>query len=343
MLSGGAVATVFGQGCQRGDVGRSSTALSPQNNVANAARFCSSEVLKPQLNAESTYEDQLEFNVVTIDPNNSMCAIERRQNTYQTENLGNGITLDLMSVPAGTFTMGSPEYEIQRFDNESPQRDVTITKFWIGKYPVTQAQWTAVADLPKVKDSLDPDPSYFKGDKRPVEQIRWYDAVEFCQRLSQHTGKAYRLPSEAEWEYACRAGTTTPFHFGHTITPDLANYFGTTPYGQYGARGIYREQTTAVGSFNMANTWGLYDMHGNVQEWCLDYVQESYQGAPTDGTAWLIGGDNTARMTRGGSWNYFPALCRSASRMGAQADAQPSLYAHTQTYKFVGFRVVCTI
>lgn len=141
---------------------------------------------------------------------------------------------------------------------------------------------------------LDADPSNFKGDKRPVEQVSWYDAVEFCDRLTAHTKRAYSLPSEAEWEYACRAGTRTPFHFGETITTDLANYRGTDNEeykwsGSYGPgpKGIYREQITEVGSFGVANAFGLYDMHGNVWEWCLDDWHDNYEGAPTDGSAWL--------------------------------------------------------
>ena len=122
--------------------------------------------------------------------------------------------------------MGSPEDERERYSNESPQHEVTVKSFFMGKYPVTQAQWKVVAALPQVNRKLNPDPSIFKGNDRPVETVSWYYAVEFCDRLSKLTGKSYRLPSEAEWEYACRAGTTTPFHFGKIITTDLANYNG---------------------------------------------------------------------------------------------------------------------
>jgi formylglycine-generating enzyme required for sulfatase activity len=180
---------------------------------------------------------------------------------------------------------------------------VKVSPFLMGRYPVTQAQWRAVASLAKVERDLNPEPSYFKGDSRPVEQISWYEAVEFCQRLSRATGKEYRLPSEAEWEYACRAGTETPYHFGQKIFPALANYIET-------ARG----RTTPVGRFQVANAFGLYDLHGNVWEWCEDHWHDDYKGAPTDGRAWLSDNENNYRLLRGGSWNYYPLFCRSADR-----------------------------
>jgi formylglycine-generating enzyme required for sulfatase activity len=156
-------------------------------------------------------------------------------------------------------------------------------------------------------------------DERPVEHVSWHDAMEFCARLSQRTGRRYTLPSEAQWEYACRAGTTTPFHFGETITSELANYDASSTYGN-GPKGVYRKQTTPVGLFP-ANAWGLQDMHGNVWEWCLDYWHESYEGAPEDGRPWLEGeglkGDESSersRLLRGGSWFNRPRGCRSAFR-----------------------------
>ncbi len=183
------------------------------------------------------------------------------------ERLSDQVTLEMIAIPGGTFMMGTDDEEIERlckkyntnwFRHESPQHQVTVQPFFMGKYPVTQAQWKAIAernDL-KVERDLKPDPSRFKGDNRPVERVNWFDAVEFCLRLSKLTGRAYRLPSEAEWEYACRAGTTTPFYFGDTITTDLANYRGTdweyqgTVYpGNYDQepKGIFREKTTDVG------------------------------------------------------------------------------------------------
>jgi formylglycine-generating enzyme required for sulfatase activity len=204
----------------------------------------------------------------------------------------------MVAIPGGTFLMGSPESEPERSDRESPQHTVTIQPFFMGKFPVTQAQWQVVASLPKVNIDLKSDPSYFKGANRPVEQVFRDNAVEFCRRLSKATGREYRLPSEAEWEYACRAGTTTPFHFGETITTDLANYDGDSTYGS-GSKGQSREQTTDVGSFP-ANAFGLHDMHGNLLEWCQDTWHKNYNGAPTDGSAWVDENANE-RILRGGA------------------------------------------
>ena len=256
------------------------------------------------------------------------------------QDLANDTQLEMMLVPGGTFIMGSPPEELGHQEDESPQHSVTVQPFFIGKYQVTQAQWRFVAHLPQVNKELNPDPSNFKGDgstsltnHRPVEQVSWEDAVEFCDRLSQYTGRTYRLPSEAEWEYACRAGTTTPFHFGETITTDLANYDGDYAYGQ-GPKGVDRGETTAVGSFGVANNFGLYDMHGNVYEWCQDHWHNNYEGAPTDGSAWLSNKkDSNRRLLRGGSWYDYPAYCRSASRYDLNlGNFDPD----------IGFRVVCS-
>jgi formylglycine-generating enzyme required for sulfatase activity len=256
------------------------------------------------------------------------------------EDLGNGVQLEMTLIPAGEFLMGSPEDEPERRENESPQHRVSVPQFFLGTYPVTQAQWRAVANLPKyerdpstkLRASLNPNPSEFSGDNRPVERVSWYDAVEFCQRLSQHTGRDYRLPSEAEWEYACRAGTQTPFYFGETIATDLANYNGDYVYGR-GKKGEYRQETTDVGSFP-ANRFGLFDMHGNVWEWCADDWHNNYEGAPTDGSAWIDNKEkkDSRKLLRGGSWNVDPLLCRSALRDWRQT---------VITYHVNGFRVAC--
>jgi formylglycine-generating enzyme required for sulfatase activity len=250
---------------------------------------------------------------------------------YFTEDLGNGIELEMVLIPGGTFTMGSPKEELNSSEDERPQHQVTIKPFCFGKYPVTQAQWQAIAALPQVNLELKPNPSRFKGANRPVESVSWRDAVEFCDRLSNHTQRPYRLPSEAEWEYACRAGTTTPFHFGETITTDLANYNGNYTYGN-GSKGVYREETTEVGSFKIANEFGLYDMHGNVWEWCQDDWHNNYEDVPTDGSAWISDDAKSDKLLRGGSWFDFPDYCRSASR--ASDDAGFGLNRD-------GFRVVC--
>ena len=231
------------------------------------------------------------------------------QNLCFDELLPGNVSLRMMQIQGGRFMMGSPDAELERSDSEGPQHQVTVPSFYMGKYPITQAQWQAVAGLERVGRKLEPNPSSFKGVDHPVESIPWYDAVEFCDRLSRHTKRTYSLPTEAEWEYACRAGTTTPFHFGETISTDLANYRGTDneeqgwpgSYG-YGPKGVYRKETTPVEQFDVANAWGLCDMHGNVWEWCLDYWHNNYEGAPTDGSAWIEEGDSTFRVLRGGSW-----------------------------------------
>jgi formylglycine-generating enzyme required for sulfatase activity len=262
---------------------------------------------------------------IEINPSRGRCEFFR-------ENLGNGVILEMVAIPGDKFLMGSPDSKPKRLDRESPQHIVTIKPFFIGKFIVTQSQWKAVAALPKVNIDLNPNPSYFKGDNRPVEQVSWDDAIEFCARLSKKTEKTYRLPSEAEWEYACRAGTSTPFYFGETITTNLANYDGNYTYGS-AAKGEYRKQTTDVGKFP-ANSFGLFDMHGNIWEWCQDEWHGNYNGAPKDGSAWLIDNDNKNRLLRGGSWINAPRNCRSAFR---------SCNALGNRDSNVGFRVVMVL
>ena len=222
------------------------------------------------------------------------------------------IAITMLQIPAGEFQMGSPSKENDRYESEGPQHRVHLQSFFLGQTPVTQAQWKLVAGWPKLEVNLNPNPSRFKGANRPVEQVSWEETMEFCRRLSQRTKLSYTLPSEAQWEYACRAGTTTPFAFGDTLTPDIANYDGNHTYGS-GPKGTYREKTTDVGSF-LANAWGLQDMHGNVWEWCLDHWHENYEGAPSDGSPWVNGGDEAARLQRGGGWFNTPRDCRSACR-----------------------------
>ena len=265
----------------------------------------------------------------------------KRSGKHFIESLSDEIGLDMVLIPGGKFLMGAPEDELESLDQERPQHEVSVPSFFIGRYPVTQAQWRIVAKWSQVERSLNPEPSYFKGDNRPVEQVSWEEAVEFCQRLLAETGRTYRLPSEAEWEYACRAGTTTPFHFGETISDELANYAaqdlksGDTLYkGTYG-RGIegkYRQKTTEVGIFP-PNNFGLHDMHGNVWEWCEDDWHDSYKGAPKDGRAWLEANRTEGyKLLRGGSWYRHPRYCRSAYRNFNTRD--------DRTYH-LGFRVCC--
>ncbi len=232
-------------------------------------------------------------------------------------------SIQLVSIPGGTFLMGSSEGELDRTGSESPVHVVEIRPLLLGRYPVTQAQWRAVARLEKVEIYLYPEPSRFEGDRLPVEQVSWLEAKEFCNRLSRLSDCHYRLPTEAEWEYACRAGTTTPFHFGETITTDLANYRSTDisleSSGSYGLKGEYREATTPVGYFNADNSFGIGDAYGNVWEWYEDDLHTNYTGAPTDGRAWVDSeGDRKGKykVIRGSSWFATPEYCRSACREG---------------------------
>ena len=274
-------------------------------------------------NPKSTEPSLNSNEVVTVNASGKIINRQPLNAKYFTEDLGNSVTLEMAEIPGGGFLMGSPADEKQRLDTESPQHKVTVKPFFMGKFAVTQAQYQAI---------MGNNPSNFKGEKRPVEQVSWNDATEFCQKLTEKTGRTYRLPSEAEWEYACRAGTTTPFHFGETITTKLANYNGTNTYANE-PKGEYRQETIEVGSFPR-NAFGLCDMHGNVWEWCQDTWHDNYNGAPTDGSAWIENGNDPRRVLRGGSWLLNPALCRSAYRLLNFPD--------DDTYGF-GLRVVCGV
>jgi formylglycine-generating enzyme required for sulfatase activity len=265
---------------------------------------------------------------------------------YFVEDLGHDVGLDMLAIPGGSFVMGAPENEESSTDIERPQYQVNIQSFYMGRYPVTQAQWYVVAAMKKIERELEPKPAEFPGENRPVENVSWLDVQEFCKRLSRYTGKAYRLPSEAEWEYACRAGTNTPFYFGETIGTKVANYRGkngeledATHSGKYGngIKGEFREKTTPVNSFP-ANAWGLHDMHGNVYEWCEDDLHHNYHensGVPTDGSAWIeqYSRSQLPKMLRGGSWLSYPQDCRSAFR---------NVYYPDRRNYLVGFRIVCS-
>jgi formylglycine-generating enzyme required for sulfatase activity len=285
----------------------------------------------------------------------------RRRSQGYREGLTPELGLTMLWIPPGRFWMGSPPEEPDRSDAEGPQRLVQLQGFFLGQTPVTQAQWRAVAqwqprDGERWGQELQANPSRFQAkdaadeqqrevfgefrlldgetstDQRPVEQVSWHDAMEFCNRLSQRFGRRYTLPSEAQWEYACRAGTTAPFHFGDTITSKLANYDASVSYGD-GPTGEYRQQTTAVVSFP-ANGWGLYDMHGNVWEWCTDHWHDTYEGASEDEQPWIdeSAGKNHARLLRGGAWVRSPKDLRSASRSNHHPDNR---------FIYVGFRVCC--
>jgi len=237
-----------------------------------------------------------------------MSQLLRWQSTTQAflERLGQGQTLTMVRIPAGRFEMGSPEGELGRDDDEGRVHTVELQEFLMASTPITQAQWREVAGWQPLP-----------GEDEQAEPIHWEEAMAFCRRLSQRTGRHYTLPSEAQWEYACRAGSRTPYAFGSDLASELANLSLSTPVGRY-----------------PANAWGLHDMHGNVWEWCLDHWHDSYVGAPTDGSAWMdANAPATAeRVLRGGSWSHAPVEGRSACRRRLSAPARDPA---------VGFRVVC--
>ena len=257
-------------------------------------------------NAEQSTKQALKvftFPVILVNARGEEIDRYERQAQFLNFELGNDVTIDFVSIPEGKFLMGSPVDEEGHKPNESPQRQIQVSSLFVGKYPVTQAQWQAV---------MKSNPSSMKILNLPVESVSWHDCVQFCEKVSSIIGQECRLPSEAEWEYACRAGTTTPFHFGETLTTDLANYNGNYIYSS-GSQGIYRAQMTQVGSFP-ANAFGLYDMHGQVWEWCADTWYENYQLKASDGSAWLDEAYSQSRLVRGGSWVNSPNQARSAYR-----------------------------
>ena len=232
--------------------------------------------------------------------------------------------MDLMGIPGGKYLMGSPENEPERANDEGPQHSVSIRPFLLGKYPVTQAQWKAI---------MKNNPSRFTEDEEnPVERVSWFDCINFCVRLSEKLGREFRLPTEAEWEYAARAKTTTPFFFGETITTELANYNGEYTYG-IEAEGEYRHKTTKVGSFS-PNRFGLYDLHGNVAEWCEDTWHDNYQEAPTNGDSWVEEDHSLEKVLRGGSWLHLPGSCRSSQRLSSTVNSKSDAF---------GFRIASSV
>ena len=256
-----------------------------------------------------------------------------RERTYHTaklysENLDDWQKLSMVYIPQGKFIMGASVKEKDSSDRERPVHQVKVKDFFIGEYPITQIQWRKVVRLPQINRELKSNPSHFKGNNRPVESVSWLEAMEFCDRLSAHTGKQYRLPSEAEWEYACRGNTRTPFAYGDTLTSELADYASTYAYAAE-TGSAYRQGTTDVGTF-MPNAFGLYDLHGNVREWCADSWHENYHGAPNNSKAWNKRGNKAWRTLRGGSWANKPSHCRSAHRSG---------YPENLLNRAIGFRV----
>jgi formylglycine-generating enzyme required for sulfatase activity len=300
---------------------------------------------------EEEYRQKLNNNLQEQQRQQEAEILKRQQSKEELAlDLGNGVTLDLVRIPAGKFMMGMPADErkialengkkynwsnVETYlDWSMPQHEVKVPSFLMGKYTVTNAQWQAIMGT-KPSESSD---VKFQGENQPVINVSWDDAKEFCKKLSEKIQKNVRLPSEAEWEYACRAGTTNAFHFGETITPELVNYDGNYPYGD-APKGEYRQQTVDVDSFS-PNAWGLYQMHGNVWEWCLDEWHGDYSAKPDDlkrngnkpwGDISVNDNDNRSRLLRGGSWYRYAWLCRSAHRRGNFATVQGDMF---------GFRVV---
>jgi formylglycine-generating enzyme required for sulfatase activity len=273
---------------------------------------------------EGTFMETLQtvsFSTPTLNEKGEVIALTHHAAEQFTEDLGNGISLDMIVISSGIFKMGSLPQRSSL--DEQSQHLVSIRSFMMGKFLITQGQWKAVmGKLP---------PCRFKGDKLPVERVSWNDALKFCQRLSEKTGRVYQLPSETQWEYACRAGTSTPFSFGETLTSDIANFNGEHIFRDE-PRGIYFHATSEGGIFP-PNAFGLYDMHGNLWEWCADNWLDDYSSSPRDSSSYQ-NKNSRYRVARGGSWHEPASLCRSAARLRVlQSDAE----------EFIGFRVVCNI
>ncbi len=266
----------------------------------------------------SALQKALEVDEVVIDPPVSSPVVTNplqpkpagKPHQHFTESLPGGVRLDMVAIPGGSFMMGS-----KTFGSSQPIHGVTLKPFFIGKYPVTQAQWKAV---------MGNNPSHFKGDDLPVERVSWDDAREFCRKLSQMAGKEYRLPSEAEWEFAARAGSPGDYCFGNdeSLLPGYA-WFERNSGGK----------THSVGQ-KKPNNWGLHDVHGNVWEWCEDGWHDNYEGAPADGSAWVDGGDQSYRHLRGGSWGD--------SQDGARAVSRDYYDPNSRSFG-IGFRVVSAV
>jgi eukaryotic-like serine/threonine-protein kinase len=269
---------------------------------------------------------------------------------YYREYLNDEVSLDMIYIPAGSFMMGAPDDEEGSENFERPQHLVTLSAFHMSRFPITQAQYQSVM--------MDFHKSKFIGHNLPVDNISWEQANNFCQQLSQKCGRDYTLPSESQWEYACRAGTTTPFYFGRTINTDVVNYDGNNNYGnRVKGFNIYRQKTTEVGQFP-PNSFGLSDMHGNIWEWCEDNSHPNYINAPTDGTPWVNKEDLNSHILRGGFWYNAAHDCRSAARSGYREDIEqnevstPAPIQHgthmtitlrpSKSFHHCGLRVVCS-
>jgi len=236
--------------------------------------------------------------------------------SIHTETLPNGFSFDMIPIEGGTFTMGNNESE---HEDEKPAHPVTVPDFYLGKYPVTQALWQAVM-------GKENNPSYFKGLNRPVESVSWDDTQVFLEKLKEQTGKTYRLPSEAEWEYAARGGKPSPSGAGG----QSGAYAGGNKLKEVGWYNDNSHGETKPVGMKLPNELGLYDMSGNVWEWCADVWHDNYDHAPADGSAWLTGGDQGRRVVRGGSWYDDDYYCRVSYR---------DYYYTDDWYYSIGFRL----
>lgn len=298
--------------------------------TAEGATGCVSiPVASIEMREQETYNKNAEESGFIQQERREQIRIPNRQSDYQ-ERLIGGSIIEMVAIPAGSFLMGTSTEDIEKvlgletwftrsevakwLRTEMPQHRVTIPEFYMSRTPITQEQWQAV---------MQTNPSHFSALRRPVESISWWDAVEFCDRLSEMTNKCYRLSTEAEWEYACRANTRTLYNFGNSKQPlrDYAWYTWNS-----------RHQTQPVGQ-KKPNAWGLQDMHGLVWEWCEDDWHENYNGAPNDGSAWIEDGHPTKRVVRGGSWYSLADDCRSVYRFCFDASFR---------YPSIGLRVVAS-
>ncbi len=270
----------------------------------------------------------IEFETPTLNEKGEIIAQTHHTTEQFTEDLGDGASIDMLVIPSGIFQMGSARH-LSNLD-EQPQHLVTIKSFTMGKFLITQGQWKAIMGMLP--------PCRFKGEDLPVERVSWNDAQKFCQRLSKKTsgavlgtGRNCQLPSETQWEYACRAGTSTPFSFGETLTVEVANFNGEHTFREE-PQGFYFHSTNEGGKFP-PNAFGLFDMHGDLWEWCADNWLDDYTSSPRDRSPYQHK-DNRYGVARGGSWHEPPELCRSAARLRVlQSDAD----------EFMGFRVVCDV
>ena len=276
--------------------------------------------------------EEFSFESVWLDASGKLLALLPGRVLRFSEPVDREVAIDMMILPAVRFSMGACSDESGCTGYERIEHEVRVPRLAMGQTPVTQAQWEAVSRMPQVARSIAARPSHVLASAHPVDCVSWEDAAEFCARLAQSSGRHYRLPSEAEWEGACRAGSDAPFHCGPTITSDYANYIGAHTYSTE-PRGTYRRGTTQVSQFR-PHAFGLYDMHGNVAEWCADHWHENYRGAPADGRAWLDEVPGSARVVRGGAWSDSPARLRSANRSG---------YSERALNRTIGFRVAVAV